>query len=138
MHPVVVLDHTAQPSLLGQNHDTQVEKRRLRQQQKSPQCRDCLGHALALLWIALLHGNIDVAAQCTTGPGSGLGISTIANSTECPSPSSLYVNSATGIVYAACLDGGVISINGDNVTMVATQTQCFNPVSVYVVIRPLG
>jgi len=48
----------------------------------------------------------------------------IATSLQCSSASSVYKDTTNGIVYAACLPGGIISINGSTVTTIATSSQC--------------
>jgi hypothetical protein len=50
----------------------------------------------------------------------------------CVSPTAVFTDSTSGVVYAACNGGGgVISINGTSVTTIATSSQCFHPQSVY-------
>jgi len=58
-------------------------------------------------------------------------ISMIATSTLCPSPRSLHHDASSGIVVAACFDGGIIQITGTSITTIANSNQCPSPTSVY-------
>jgi hypothetical protein len=49
----------------------------------------------------------------------------------CTNPTSVYKDTRSGVVYAACYNSGVIAINDTAVTIIATSSQCSNAQSVY-------
>ena len=72
----------------------------------------------------LLAFAIGMQAVHTAGQ---LNVTQLASSTACSSPVGVAVNSATGIVYAACYFGGIISINGSTITALdQARTACPN------------
>lgn len=80
---------------------------------------------LAVFIILVLMGKVATVA------GMGIPVS-LATSVQCPSPNTVHVDTDTGIVYAACESGGIVSINGRTVTTLATLTQCPKPQKVFV------
>jgi len=79
--------------------------------------------SLMLIIISLTHFTKTVEGQNY--------LSVIATSTQCPRSVSVYSDPSTGVVYAACAGGGVISISSSTVTTLANSTHCPNPASVY-------